>query len=158
MSKKYSFEEYKKSEKKLLWQDFLAYFLTTISGIFCIGLALYACWYFIIAAISHHILFLYLGIALVVGVIIYCSWENAKEREKKRRECIEDAMDFQADIIHWEERLDELNAVDTSELDEAQMKIHNNEINFANDQIRYYTERRDEEMSEYRKYGGKKYV
>jgi len=158
MSKKYSFEEYKKSEKKLLWQDFFAYFLTTISGIFCIGLALYACWHFIIAAIAHPILFLYLGVAVVVGAIVYCSWENAKEREKKRRECIEDAMDFQADIIHWEERLDELNAVDTSELDEAQMKIHNNEINFATHQICYYTERRDEEMSEYRKYGGKKYV
>ena len=158
MSKKYSFEEYKKSEKKLLWQDFFAYFLTTISRIFCIGLALYAWWHFIIAAIAHPILFLYLGIAVVVGAIVYCSWENAKEREQKRRECIEDAMDFQADIIHWEERLDELNAVDTSELDEAQMKIHNNEINFAAHQILYYTERCDEEMSEYRKYGGKKYV
>ena len=158
MVKKYSFEEYKKSEKKLLWQDFFAYFLTIISGIFCIGLALYACWHFVIVAIAHPILFLCLGIAVVVGVIIYCSWENAKERDKKRRECIEDAMDFQVDIIHWEERLDELNAVDTSELDEAQMKIHNNEIHFASHQISYYTERRDEEMSEYRKYGGKKYV
>ena len=158
MIKKYSFEDYQKSEKKLLWQDFFAYVLTTISGIFCIGLALYACWHFVIAAIAHPILFLYLGIAVVVGVIIYCSWENAKEREQKRRECIEDAMDFQVDIIHWEERLDELNAVDTSELDEAQMKIHNNEIHFASHQISYYTERRDEEMSEYRKYGGKQYV
>ena len=71
MVKKYSFEEYKKSEKKLLWQDFFAYFLTTISGIFCIGLALYACWHFIIAAIAHPILFLYLGIVVIVGVIIY---------------------------------------------------------------------------------------
>jgi hypothetical protein len=67
-------------------------------------------------------------------------------------------MDFQADIIHWEERLDELNAIDTSELDDTQMKIHNNEIHFASHQISYYTERRDEEMSEYRKYGGKKYI
>ena len=158
MAKKYSFEEYKKSEKKLLWQDFFANILTTVSIIFCIGLALYACSHFILAAIAHPILFLYLAIAVVVGAIIYCSWENAKEREKKRRECIEDAMDFQADIIHWEERLDELNAVDTSELDEAQMKIHNNEIHFASQQISYYTERRDEEMSEYRKYGGKRYV
>ena len=158
MVKKYSFEAYKKSEKKLLWQDFFANVLIAVSGIFCIGLALYACWHFVSAAIAHPILFLYLGIAVVVGAIIYCSWENAKEREKKRRECIEDAMDFQADIIHWEERLDELNAVDTSELDEAQMKIHNNEIHFASHQISYYTERRDEEMSEYRKYGGKKYV
>ena len=158
MAKKYSFEEYKRSEKKLLWQDFFAYFLTTISGIFCIGLALYACWHFIIAAIAHPILFLCLGVAVVVGAIVYCSWENARKRAKKRRECIEDAMDFQADIIHWEERLDELNAVDTSELDEAQMKIHNNEIHFASHQISYYTERRDEEMSEYCKYGGKKYV
>ena len=33
-----------------------------------------------------------------------------------------------------------------------------NEIDFATHQILYYTERRDEEMSEYRKYGGKKYV
>ena len=158
MVKKYSFEEYKKSEKKLLWQDFFANVLIAVSVIFCIGLALYACWHFVIAAIAHPILFLYLGIAVVVGAIIYCSWENAKEREKKRRECIEDAMDYQVDIIHWEERLDELNAVDTSELDEAQMKIHNNEIHFASHQISYYTERRDEEMSEYRKYGGKKYV
>ena len=158
MIKKYSFEEYKKSEKKLLWEDFFANVLIAVSVIFCIGLALYACWHFVIAAIAHPILFLYLGIAVVVGAIIYCSWENAKEREKKRRECIEDAMDFQADIIHWEERLDELNAVDTSELDEAQMKIHNNEIHFASQQISYYTERRDEEMSEYRKYGGKRYV
>lgn len=158
MVKKYSFEEYKKSEKKLLWQDFFANVLIAVSGIFCIGLALYACWHFVIAAIAHPILFLYLGIAVVVGAIIYCSWENAKEREKKRRECIEDAMDFQVDIIHWEERLDELNAVDTSELDEAQMKIHNNEIHFASHQISYYTERRDWEMSEYRKYGGKRYV
>ena len=158
MIKKYSFEDYKKSEKKLLWQDFFSNVLIAVSTIFCTGLALYACWHFILAAITHPILFLYLGIAVVVGVIIYCSWENAKERDKKRRECIEDAMDFQADIIHWEERLDELNAVDTSELDEAQMKIHNNEINFAAHQISYYTERRDEEMSEYRKYGGKRYV
>ena len=158
MVKKYSFEAYQKSEKKLLWEDFFANILTAVSIIFCVGLALYACWHFFIAAIAHPILFLYLGVAVVVGAIIYCSWENAKEREKKRRECIEDAMDFQADIIHWEERLDELNAVDTSELDEAQMKIHNNEIHFASHQISYYTERRDEEMSEYRKYGGKKYV
>lgn len=158
MVKKYSFEEYKKSEKKLLWQDFFTYFITTISGIFCIGLALYACWHFILAAIAHPILFLYLGIAVVVGAIIYCSWESAKERDKKRRECIEDAMDYQKDILNWEERLDELNAVDTSELDEAQMKIHSNEIDFATHQILYYTERRDEEMSEYRKYGGKSYV
>ena len=158
MIKKYSFEDYKKSEKKLLWQDFFANVLTTVSIIFCAGLALYACWHFILAAIAHPILFLYLAIAVVVGAIIYCSWENAKEREKKRRECIEDAMDFQADIIHWEERLDELNAVDTSEFDEAKMKIHNNEIHFASQQISYYTERRDEEMSEYRKYGGKRYV
>lgn len=105
MVKKYSFEEYKKSEKKLLWQDFFANVLIAVSVIFCIGLALYACWHFVIAAIAHPILFLYLGIAVVVGAIIYCSWENAKEREKKRRECIEDAMDYQADIIHWEERL-----------------------------------------------------
>ena len=158
MVKKYSFDVYQKSEKKLLWQDFFANVLIAVSVIFCIGLALYACWHFIIAAIAHPILFLYLGVAVVVGAIVYCSWENAKEREKKRRECIEDAMDFQVDIIHWEERLDELNAVDTSELDEAQMKIHNNEIHFASHQISYYTERRDEEMSEYRKYGGKRYV
>lgn len=158
MVKKYSFEEYKKSEKKLLWEDFFANVLTAVSIIFCAGLALYACWHFIIAAIAHPILFLYLVIAIVIGAIIYYSWEYAKERERKRRECIEDAMDFQADIIHWEERLDELNAVDTSELDEAQMKAHSNEIDFATHQILYYTERRDEEMSEYRKYGGKKYV
>lgn len=158
MAKKYSFEDYKKSEKKLLWQDFFANVLIAVSVIFCIGLALYACWHFVIAAIAHPILFLYLGIAVVVGAIIYCSWENAKEREKKRRKCIEDAMDYQADIIHWEERLDKLNAVDTSEFDKILMKAHNNEINFATDQIRYYTERRDEEMSEYRKYGGKRYV
>lgn len=158
MVKKYSFEDYQKSEKKLLWQDFFANVLIAVSVIFCIGLALYACWHFIIAAIAHPILFLYLGIAVVVGAIIYCSWENAKEREKKRRKCIEDAMDYQADILNWEERLDKINAIDTSEFDEAQMKIHNHEINFATDQIRYYTERRDEEMSEYRKYGGKKYV
>ena len=158
MVKKYSFEAYKKSEKKLLWQDFFANVLIAVSVIFCIGLALYACWHFVIAAIAHPILFLYLGIAVVVGAIIYCSWENAKKREKKRRKCIEDAMDYQADIIHWEERLDKLNAVDTSEFDKILMKAHSNEINFATDQIRYYTERRDEEMSEYRKYGGKKYV
>lgn len=158
MVKKYSFEAYKKSEKKLLWQDFFANVLIAVSVIFCIGLALYACWHFFIAAIAHPILFLYLGVAVVVGAIVYCSWENARERAKKRRECIEDAMDFQVDIIHWEERLDELNAVDTSELDEAQMKIHNNEIHFASHQISYYTERRDWEMSEYRKYGGKRYV
>lgn len=158
MVKKYSFEAYKKSEKKLLWQDFFANVLIAVSVIFCIGLALYACWHFVIAAIAHPILFLYLGIAVVVGAIIYCSWENAKEREKKRRKCIEDAMDYQADIIHWEERLDKLNAIDTSEFDETQMKIHSNEIDFTAHQISYYTERRDWEMSEYRKYGGKKYV
>ncbi len=158
MVKKYSFEAYKKSEKKLLWQDFFSNVLIAVSAIVCIGLALYACWHFFIAAIAHPILFLYLGIAVVVGAIIYCSWENAKEREKKRRECIEDAMDFQADILNWEERLDKLNAVDTSEFDEIQMKAHSNEIDFATHQILYYTERRDEEMSEYRKYGGKKYV
>ena len=158
MVKKYSFEEYKRSEKKLLWQDFFSYVLTTISGIFCIGLALYACWHFFVAAIAHPILFMYLGIAVVIGAIIYCSWENAKEREKKRREAIEDAMGYQADIIDWEERLDGLSAIDTSEFDEVQMKAHRNEIDFATHQILYYTERRDEEMSEYRKYGGKRYV
>ena len=36
--------------------------------------------------------------------------------------------------------------------------LYNNEIDFAAHQVLYYTERRDEEMSEYRKYGGKKYV
>ena len=158
MVKKYSFEEYKKSEKKLLWQDFFSYVLTIISGIFCIGLALYTCWHFFIAALAHPILFMYLGIAVVVGAIIYCSWECAKEKEKKRREAIEDAMGYQADIIDWEERLDGLNAIDTSEFDEVQMKAHRNEIDFATHQILYYTERRDEEMSEYRKYGGKRYV
>lgn len=158
MIKKYSFEAYQKSEKKLLWQDFFSNVLIAVSAIICIGLALYACWHFIIAAIAHPILFLYLGIAIIVGVIIYCSWENAKERDEKRRECIEDAMEYQADILNWEERLDKINAVDTSEFNEDQMKIHNHEIDFATDQIRYYTERRDEEMSEYRKYGGKKYV
>ena len=158
MIKKYSFEAYKKSEKKLLWQDFFSNILIAISAIFCACLVFYTGWHFLIAAITHPILFLYLGIAVVVGVIVYCSWENAKEREKKRRECIEDAMDFQVDIIHWEERLDELNAVDTSEFDEIQMKTHSNENDFATHQILYYTERRDEEMSEYRKYGGKKYI
>ena len=158
MVKKYSFEEYKKSEKKLLWEDFFANVLTAVSIIFCVALALYACWHFFIAAIAHPILFLYLGIAVIVGAIIYCSWENAKEREQNRQNCIKDAMEYQSDIIHWEERLDKLNAVDTSEFDEAQMKIHSNEIDFATHQILYYTERRDEEMSEYRKYGGKKYV
>lgn len=158
MVKKYSFEAYQKSEKKLLWQDFFSYILTTVSRIFCVGLALYACWHFIIAAIAHPILFLYLGIAIVISTIVYCSWKNAKEREKKRRECIEDAMDYQVTIIRWEERLNELNAVDTSEFDEIQMKAHRNEIDFTTDQIQYYTERCDEEMSEYRKYGGKKYI
>ena len=158
MVKKYSFEEYKKSEKKLLWEDFFANVLTAVSIIFCVGLALYACWHFFIAAIVHPILFLYLAIAVIIGTIIYCSWENAKEREQNRQNCIKDAMNYQKYILDWEERLDELNAVDTSELDEAQMKIHNHEINFAAHQISYYTERRDEEMSEYRKYGGKKYV
>jgi hypothetical protein len=129
-----------------------------VSIIFCIGLALYACGHFFIAAIAHPILFMYLGIAVIVGAIIYCSWENAKEREQNRQNCIKDAMEYQSDIIHWEERLDKLNAVDTSEFDEAQMKIHSNEIDFATHQILYYTERRDEEMSEYRKYGGKRYV
>lgn len=158
MVKKYSFEEYKKSEKKLLWQDFFSNVLVSVSAIFCAGLAFYAIWHFFTAAIAHPILFLYLGIVVVVGVIIYCSWENAKEREKKRRECLEDAMGYQADILNWEERLDKINAVDTSEFDEVQMKAHSNEIDFATHQLLYYTERRDEEMSEYRKYGGKKYV
>lgn len=158
MAKKYSFEDYKKSEKKLLWRDFFDNILIAVSAIFCIGLALYACWHFFIAAIAHPILFLYLVIAIIVGAIIYCSWENAKDRERKRRDCIEDAMSYQSYIIHWEERLDELNAVDTSEFDDIQMKAHSNEIDFTIHQIRYYTERRDEEMSEYRKYGGKKYV
>lgn len=158
MVKKYSFEDYKKSEKKLLWQDFFAHILTTISAIFCIGLACYACWHFFVAAIAYPILFLYLVIAIAIGAIIYCSWKNAKDREKKRRYCIEDAMGYQADILHWEERLDELNAIDTSEFDGVQMKAHSNEIDFAVHQIRYYTEQRDEEMAEYRKYGGRKYV
>jgi hypothetical protein len=158
MVKKYSFEDYKKSEKKLLWQDFFVYVLTTISRIFCVSLVLYACWHFVIAAIAHPILFMYLGIAMIISAIVYCSWENAKEREKKRRECIKDAMEYQADIIYWEERLDKLNAVDTSEFDEIQMKTHSNEIDFATHQILYYTERRDEEMFEYHKCGGKKYV
>ena len=158
MVKKYSFEAYQKSEKKLLWKDFFTNVLIAVSVIFCIGLALYAYWHFFIAAIAHPILFLYLVIAIIIGAIIYCSWENAKEREKKRRECIEDAMEFQKTILQWEERLDELSAIDTSELDEAQMKIHNNDIHIASHQISYYTAQRDEEMSEYRKYGGKKYV
>lgn len=158
MIKKYSFEDYQKSEKKLLWQDFFTYILTTISVIFCAGLALYACWHFLIAAIAHPTLFMYPAIIIVLGTIIYYSWENAKEKEQKRRECIKDAMGHQADIIDWEERLDKLNAIDTSEFDEAQMKAHRNEIDFATHQILYYTERRDEEMSEYRKYGGKRYV
>lgn len=158
MVKKYSFEEYKKSEKKLLWEDFFANVLTAVSIIFCIGLALYACWHFTIAAVAHPILFLYLGIVVILGAIIYCSWENAKDREKRRRNSIRDAMNYQANIIDWEERLDKLNAVDTSEFDEMQMKAHRNEINFATHQIHYYTELRDEQMFEYRKYGGKKYV
>jgi hypothetical protein len=158
MVKKYSFEAYKKSEKRLLWQEFFAGVLIIMSGIFCAGLALYACWHFFIAAIAHPILFLYLVIAIIIGAIVYWSWNNAKKREKKRRECIEDAMDYQSDILNWEERFDEINAVDTSEFDEAQMKAHSNEIDFVTQQILYYTERRDEEMSEYRKYGGKRYV
>ena len=158
MVKKYSFEAYQKGEKKQLWQDFFVYVLTIISGIFCIGLALYACWRFFVAAIAHPVLFLYLAITVVIGAIIYYSWEEAKNREQKRRECIEDAMRYQASIINWEDRLDKLNAVDTSEFDEYRMKNHNNEIDFVTDQIHYYTERRDEKMSEYRKYGGKNYV
>ena len=158
MVKKYSFEDYQKSEKKLLWQDFFSYVLTTISAIFCVGLALYACWHFLIAAIAHPILFVYPAIIIVLGAIIYCSWENAKDRAEKRQNSIRDAMSYQADIIDWEERLDGLNAIDTSEFAEVQMKAHSNEIDFAIHQIRYYTERRDEEMSEYRKYGGKRYV
>ena len=158
MVKKYSFEDYQKSEKKLLWQDFFSYVLTTISIILCAGLALYACWHFLIAAIAHPVLFVYPAIIIVLGAIIYCSWENAKERERKRRDCLKYAMGHQADILNWEERLDELNAINTTEFDEAQMKAHSNEIDFATHQILYYTERRDEEMSEYRKYGGKKYV
>lgn len=158
MVKKYSFEAYQKSEKNLLWQDFFSYVLTTLGVIFCAGLALYACWHFLIAAIAHPVLFVYPAIIIVLGAIIYCSWENAKEREKKRLECIQYAMGHQADIIDWEERLDGLNAIDTSEFNEVQMKAHRNEIDFATHQILYYTERRDEEMSEYRKYGGKKYV
>ena len=67
-------------------------------------------------------------------------------------------MDYQKDILNWEERLDELSAIDTSEFDEIQMKAHSNENHFASHQISFYTELRDEEMSEYRKYGGKKYV
>ena len=158
MVKKYSFEAYQKSEKKLLWKDFFTNILIAVSVIFCISLALYACWHFFIAAIAHPILFLYLAIAVIIGIIIYWSWKNAKDREKKRQYYIEDAMEFQKTILQWEERLDELNTVDTSKFDEVQMKAHNNEISFATHQIRYYTERRDEEMSEYRKYGGKQYV
>ena len=158
MVKKYSFENYQKNEKKLLWQDFFVCVLTTVSVIFCIGLALYACWHFLIAAIAHPVLFVYPVIVIILGAIIYYSWKNAKDREKRRRNSIRDAMEYQADIIDWEERLDELNAIDTSEFDDIQMKTHNNEINFATKQILYYTERRDEQMSEYRKYGGKRYV
>lgn len=158
MVKKYSFEAYQKSEKKLLWQDFFSNVLTVVSAIFCAGLALYTGWRFLIAAIAHPILFIYLAIAAIIGVIIYCSWKNAKDRERKRRDCIKDAMEYQSDIISWEDRLYKLNAVDTSEFDEYRMKAHNSEIDFATDQIQYYTERRDEEMSEYCKYGGKKYV
>ena len=158
MVKKYSFEDYKKNEKRLLWQDFFANILAIVSGIFCAGLVFYVCWRFFIAAIAHPILFLYLAIAVIVGAIIYWSWESAKEREKRRRNSIRDAMNYQADIIDWEERLDKLNAVDTSKFDEIQMKAHNNEIDFTTHQILYYTERRDEQMCEYRKYGGKRYV
>lgn len=158
MVKKYSFEDYRKSEKKLLWQDFFTNVLIAVSAIFCIGLAPYACWRFVIAAIAHPILFLYLAIAAIIITIIYFSWENAKEKEQNRQNCIKDAMEYQSDIIHWEERLDKLNAVDTSEFDEIQMKAHGNEIDFATQQILYYTERRDEQMSEYRKYGGKRYI
>ena len=158
MVKKYSFEAYQKSEKKLLWQEFFAGVLVAVSVVFCIGLALYACWHFLIAAIAHPILFMYLAIAALIGGIIYCSWETAKDRERKRRDCIQNAMEYQSYIINWENRLDNLNAIDTSKFDESKMKTHNMEINFATDQLIYYTERRDEEMSEYRKYGGKKYV
>lgn len=158
MVKKYSFEAYQKSEKKLLWEDFFTNILTTVSIIFCVGLALYACWHFFIAAMAHPVLFLYLGIAVIIGIIIYYSWQVAKERERQRLDSLKYAMAHQEEILNWEEKLDKINAIDTSEFDEAQMKAHSNEIDFATHQILYYTERRDEEMSEYRKYGGRKYV
>lgn len=158
MVKKYSFEAYQKSEKSLLWKDFAMNILVGISVAGCSAIAGYAIFWFIMQALAAPILFLYAILAIVVFIGIRQAWLKAKEREKKRRECIEDAMDYQADIIHWEERLDELNAVDTSEFDEIQMKAHSNEIDFATHQFCYYTERRDEEMSEYRKYGGKRYV
>ena len=42
MVKKYSFEAYQKSEKKLLWKDFFTNILIAVSVIICISLALYA--------------------------------------------------------------------------------------------------------------------
>jgi hypothetical protein len=158
MVKKYSFEAYQKSEKSLLWKDFAMNILVGISVIGCSAMAGYAIFWFIMQALTAPILFLYAVLVIAGFIGIRQAWLKAKEREKKRRECIEDAMGFQVDIIHWEERLDKLNAVDTSEFDEAKMKIHSNEIDFATHQILYYTELRDEEMSEYRKYGGKSYV
>jgi hypothetical protein len=158
MVKKYSFEDYKKNEKNLLWKDFAMNILVGVSIAGCFTMAGYAIFWFIMQALAAPVLFLYAALAIAVFIGIRQAWLKAKDKEKKRRDCIKYAMDYQSDIIHWEERLNELNAVDTSEFDEVQMKTHNNEINFATQQICYYTERRDEEMSEYRKYGGKSYV
>ena len=158
MVKKYSFEDYQKSEKDLLWRDFAMNILVGVSIIGCSAMAGYAIFWFIMQALAAPVLFLYAVLAIAAFIGIRQAWLKAKAKEKKRQNCIEDAMEFQKNILDWEERLDELNAVDISEFDEVQMKAHTNEINFATHQAHYYTERRDEEMCEYRKYGGKSYV
>ena len=152
-----NFEEYSKSEKSLLWQDFFTNLLCYISVTGCAVLVIYALWWFITTAMTYPVMFIYGGIVALLILFGICSWQSAKDRQKHRKIEIADAMRCQADMNDWADRLARMKEVNEDELDERQLKVHKNDIQFAEHQIEYYKGRRDEAMAEYRKHGGKKF-
>ena len=152
-----NFEEYKNKEKSLLWQDFFTNMLSCISIAGCTVLVIYALWWFITTAMTYPIMFVYGGIAVLLILFGIGSWQSAKEKQEHRKAEIASAMRCQVEINDWKDRLARLGEVDESELDERQLKVHKNDIQFAKHQIEYYKGRLDEAMAEYRKHGGKKF-
>lgn len=150
-----NFKEYQKEEKNIFIKDFIMN-LAAGAGMIVAGfIGVYLVIRYILLCIANP---LWIFVGFVIGLIIagiFGCWCSARDRQRKRYTAIKEAMDDQDYVNYWEEKLDKCITEKNNTFDEEELNKLNNEIVFAEKQIKYYIESRDSNMADYKKYGGK---
>ena len=150
-----NFKEYQKEEKNIFIKDFIINLIKGTGIVIACFVGAYLLIRYILLCIANPLwIFVGFGVGLIIAGIFSC-WCSARDRQRKRYTAIKEAMDDQDYVNYWEEKLDKCITEKNNTFDEEELKRLNNEIVFAEKQIRYYTESRDRNMADYKKYGGR---